>query len=394
MQTKMVSFSSTEIAFRIKSNRDLWRAYILFKAISNGTLVSIGGFISRLAIQMRLPINWIVKPTIYSHFCGGETISDCLPTVQKLSDHNVQSVLDYSVEGKESASEIELALEETLRTIENAADNPNIPFAVFKPTAFSISSVLEKKSAGMDLTEDEQAEAEQFRRRVGKLCSAAHEKDVRIMIDAEDVCYQDFIDEVIMEMMEKYNREKAIVYNTYQMYRWDRMEVFRKDLEKAREKGFNLGLKFVRGAYMERERERAERLGYPSPIHPDKESTDRDYDAALKFAMENIDKVAIFNGTHNEKSSLYLARLMQEHNIPMDDKRCYFSQLYGMSDHISFNLANEGYRVAKYLPYGPVRSVLPYLIRRTEENTSIAGQTSRELKLVMDERKRRRMKRQ
>jgi len=334
-------------------------------------------------------MNWIVKPTIYSHFCGGETIEDCLQTVQKLAAYNVRSVLDYSVEGKENTEEIELALDETLRTVINAAGNKDIPFAVFKPTAFAISSVLEKKSSGAALTEEEKQEADHFCRRVDKLCRTAFENNVRIMIDAEDVCYQVFIDEVVMDMMETYNRKEAIVYNTYQMYRKDRMEKFRNDLRKAREGGFFMGIKFVRGAYMERERDRAEKLGYSSPIHPDKASTDRDFDAALKFAVENIDKVSIFNGTHNERSSLYLTRLMEEHNIPRDDERCYFSQLYGMSDHISFNLASEGELVAKYLPYGPVRSVLPYLIRRTEENTSIAGQTSRELKLVMAERKRR-----
>jgi proline dehydrogenase len=227
---------------------------------------------------------------------------------------------------------------------------------------------------------------------VETLCNTAFENDVRIMIDAEDVCYQDHIDEVVMEMMEKYNRQKAIVFNTYQMYRWDRMEKFRQDLKMAREKGYYLGIKFVRGAYMERERKRAQDEGYPSPIHPDKESTDRDYDAALKLAVENIDRVSIFNGTHNEKSSLYLTLLMEQNKIPAEDDRCWFSQLYGMSDHISFNLAHLGYNVAKYLPYGPVRHVLPYLIRRTEENTSIAGQTSRELSMIMEERNRRRKK--
>lgn len=385
----MISFNNTEIAFRIKSGSELRKAFILFKAISNRILVMAGGGLARLAISIRLPIGWIVKPTIYSHFCGGETIEDCLPTVQKLALHNVQSVLDYSVEGKEKTDEIESALEETLRTVFNAAGNKNIPFAVFKPTAFIRSSLLEKRSAGESLTESEQQETVHFRDRINKLCKTAYENDVRIMIDAEDVCYQDFIDEVVMEMMKKYNGQKAIVYNTFQMYRLDRMEQFKKDLNKARDEGFFLGIKFVRGAYMERERERAQRLGYPSPIHHDKAGTDRDYNAALRFAVENIDKVSIFNGTHNEESSLYLTRLMDEFNLARDDERCYFSQLYGMSDHISFNLADEGYRVAKYLPYGPVRSVLPYLIRRTEENTSIAGQTSRELSLIMTERRRR-----
>jgi proline dehydrogenase len=388
----MISFSSTEIAFKIKSNRDLWRANILFKAISNRTLVKVGGFLSNLAINIRIPISWIVKPTIYSHFCGGETIGDCIPTIRKLSGYNVKSVLDYSVEGGENPGQIQAAMEETLRTVINAKGNKDIPFAVFKPTAFIFNEVLKKRSLGDSLTTEEQEEADLFRQRVEKLCRTAFDNDVRIMIDAEDFCYQHYIDEVVMDMMEKYNRRKAIVFNTYQMYRWDRMDVFREDLDRAREKDFYLGIKFVRGAYMERERKRAEEGGYPSPIHPDKESTDRDYDAALKFAVENIDRVSIFNGTHNENSSMYLTRLMEQKSIRTDDDRCWFSQLYGMSDHISFNLAHLGYNVAKYLPYGPVRHVLPYLIRRTEENTSMAGQTSRELSLIMEERKRRRNK--
>jgi proline dehydrogenase len=388
----MISFESTEIAFRIKTDRELRKALFLFRAISSKGLVAIGGFFSRLAISIRLPISWIVKPTIYSHFCGGETIGDCLPTVEKLARYGVESVLDYSVEGGEDPEKIDAALEETLRTVHNAAGNENIPFAVFKPTAFCNNEVLRKKSSGEKLTPEEEQEAGRFRIRVERLCKTAYEKDVRIMIDAEDHCYQDHVDEVVNDMMEIYNKEKAIVYNTYQMYRWDRMDIFRKDLERARTKNFYLGIKFVRGAYMERERKRAEEQGYPSPIHPDKASTDRDYDSALKFAVENIDRVSIFNGTHNEKSSRYLAELMEEHNTEKNDPRCYFSQLYGMSDHISFNLAHEGYNVAKYLPYGPVRHVLPYLIRRTEENTSIAGQTSRELSLILKERQRRKGK--
>ncbi len=385
----MVSFDSTEIAFKIKSNNDLKKAHFLFKAISSRILVKVGGALSNFAIRIHFPIKWIVKPTIYSHFCGGETIEDCLPTVTKLSKFHVRSVLDYSVEGKENPEEIEAALNETLQTVENAARNEHIPFAVFKPTAFGSDDVLIRKSAGEKLTDEEEQGAKDFVSRVGKLCNKAFELQVPIMIDAEDYCYQKFIDEVVNDMMAKYNKEKAIIYNTYQMYRTDRMEMFRMDLEKAREGNYFLGIKFVRGAYMERERERAARLGYPSPIQPDKESTDKNYDAALKLAVENIDKVSIFNGTHNEKSSLYLAELMEEHGISKDDPRCYFSQLYGMSDNISFNLAHEGYNVAKYLPYGPVKSVIPYLIRRTEENTSIEGQTSRELNLIQGERKRR-----
>ncbi len=385
----MVSFDSTEIAFKIKSNKELNRAHFLFRAISSRFLVKVGGAMSNFAIRIHFPIKWIVKPTIYSHFCGGETIEDCLPTVSKLSKYNVHSILDYSVEGKENTEEIEAALNETLQTVQNAAKNENIPFAVFKPTAFGSDAVLAKKSAGEELNEEEEKASQEFISRIGKLCRTASELQVPIMIDAEDYCYQKFIDEVVNEMMAKHNKEKTIVYNTYQMYRTDRMDVFRNDLEKARKGNYFMGIKFVRGAYMERERERAARLGYTSPIHPDKESTDKYFDAALKFAVENIDKVSIFNGTHNENSSLYLTRLMEENGISKDDPRCYFSQLYGMSDHISFNLAHEGYNVAKYLPYGPVKSVIPYLIRRTEENTSIGGQTSRELSLIVQERDRR-----
>jgi len=385
----MVSFDSTEIAFRIKSDRELDKAYWLFRAISNRTLVRIGGFLSNLAINIRFPIRWVVKPTIYSHFCGGETIEDCLPTVTKLSQYNVKSILDYSVEGKEDPVEIQAALEETLHTLDNAAKNEFIPFTVFKPTAFAISEMLEKKSAAEPLSTEQEKEADNFRSRIDTLCKKAYDLKVPIMVDAENYCFQKFIDEMVMEMMEKYNRSHTIVYNTYQMYRWDRMGIFRHDLELARSQNFYLGIKFVRGAYMEKERERAERLGYPSPIHPDKESTDRDFNDALTFAVKNIDRVSIFNGTHNEKSSLHLAQLMEKHSIPKNDPRCYFSQLYGMSDHITFNLAHKSYNVAKYLPYGPVSSVLPYLIRRTEENTSIAGQTSREMNMIIRERKRR-----
>lgn len=386
---QMIQFNNTDIAFRIKSDRDLKRAYLLFRAISSRGLVRAGGLLSRLALNLRFPINWIVKPTIYRHFCGGETIEDCLQVVEKLSQYAVKSVLDYSVEGGEQPDQIEAALEETLRTVINAAGNRNIPFAVFKPTAFCQSEVLRKKNSEEPLNREEKEEADRFRSRVERLCRTAYEHGVRIMIDAEDYCFQEFVDEVVMEMAEKYNRSQAIVFNTYQMYRVDRMDVFKRDLKRAEQKNFYLGIKFVRGAYMEKERKRAAEMDYPSPIHPDKESTDRDFDAALKFAVENIARVSIFNGTHNEQSSLYLTSLMEEYNISRDDERCYFSQLYGMSDHISFNLAHEGYNVAKYLPYGPVRHVLPYLIRRTEENTSIAGQTNRELSLILRERKRR-----
>jgi proline dehydrogenase len=357
--------------------------------IASNSLVYIGKKSSRLALKLHLPVDWAVKPTIYAHFVGGETIDECKKNVRELENFNVKAILDYSVEGTESEEGIESAMSETLKTIYNAAKDPNVPFAVFKPTAFTKEIVLEKVSAGMKLTEEEKIEADNFRARVGKLCQTAYDNDVPILIDAEDTYFQNFIDEVVDYNMEKFNKKKAIVFNTYQMYRWDRLDVLEKAYNRAVEKGYYLGAKFVRGAYMERERARAAEKGYKDPIQPDKESTDRDYNEALKFCIERIDRISVFNGTHNEYSSIYMTELMEKHNLAKDDPRCWFSQLFGMSDHISFNLAHAGYNVAKYVPFGPVRSVLPYLIRRTEENTSIAGQTGRELSLIIKERERR-----
>ena len=385
----MLSFENTEIAFSSKSDKDLKRAQFLFKMISSNLLVNTGKYLSRFAMKTHLPVAWAVKPTIYRHFVGGETIEECMPNVRVIEKHNVKAILDYSIEGTETLEEINSAMEETLKTVFNAAKDENIPFAVFKPTAFTLETVLEKVRAGEKLSESEKMEANNFRQRVTKLCQTAFDNGVPILIDAEDVAYQNFIDEVVDANMEKFNKEKAIVFNTYQMYRVDRLEVLEKAYNRAVEKGYYLGAKFVRGAYMEKERARAAEGGYADPIHPDKDSTDRAYNAALKFCIERIDRISIFNGTHNEYSSRYMTELMAEHGIKKDDKRCWFSQLYGMSDHISFNLANEGYNVAKYMPFGPVRSVLPYLIRRTEENTSISGQTGRELGLILKEMERR-----
>lgn len=388
----MLSFENTEVAFKSRSDKDLRRAYLLFKLIANNSLVYIGKKLSNFALALNIPVGWAAKPTIYSLFVGGESIDECKDNVRILEKFKVKAILDYSVEGKESIQDINLAMEETLQTIFNASKDPNIPFAVFKPTAFTKEIVLEKVSAKLDLTEDEKKEADNFKERVAKLCQTAFDNNVPILIDAEDSWFQNFIDEVVYENMEKFNKDQAIVFNTYQMYRWDRLGKLEEAYETAVKKGYYLGAKFVRGAYMEKERARAEEKEYKDPIQPDKDSTDRDYNAALKFCIEHIDRISIFNGTHNEYSSHYMVELMEEHKIPKDDRRCWFSQLFGMSDHISFNLANEGFNVAKYVPFGPVKSVLPYLIRRTEENTSIAGQTSRELGLIMKERNRRKNK--
>lgn len=387
----MTGFENTEIAFAYKSDKELRKAYLLFKLVGSPLLVKLGKIATNILLYLRLPISWAIKPTIYSHFCGGETIGESTLVADRLKDYGVKVILDYSVEGKERPEDIRAALEETLRTIENAAGNPNIPFAVFKPTAFTTGNILEKVSAGKTLTEEESREAQAFKDRINTLCNTAYEKGVPILIDAEDSWFQKFIDDVVEEMMEKYNKKKAVVFNTLQMYRHDRLEFLKESHRKSVEGNYFLGIKFVRGAYMEKERERALELSYEDPINPDKEATDRMYDDGLRFTLENLDRISVFSGTHNEESNLLLPELMEEKGIAKDDERIWFSQLFGMSDHISFNLAEKGYNVAKYLPYGPVRNVLPYLIRRAEENTSIAGQTSRELELIMKERKRRKI---
>ncbi|MDF1574969.1 MAG: proline dehydrogenase family protein [Bacteroidales bacterium] len=386
---KEINFEDTKTAFRIKSDRDLRRAYILFKLISYPILVKIGNPVIKVFSALRIPVGWIVKPTAFKHFVGGETLEDCQGAVEKLKKANVYSILDYSVEGKETEKAINAALEETLRAVKNAGSNPDIPFAVFKPTAFGSHKALEILSS--DTTPDKKIleEGEKFRQRINTLCRTAYEHDIPIMIDAEDTYIQHFIDTVVMEMMQLYNKEKCIVFNTYQMYRHDRISILEKDIETARKEKFFLGAKFVRGAYMERERARAASMGYEDPIQPDRESTDRDYNLALKISMENLDVVSIFNGTHNEFSSKYLAEMMIGQGVDPADKRIWFSQLYGMSEHISFNLSAAGFNVAKYVPYGPVRFVLPYLMRRVEENTSVKGQTGRELALIKRERQRR-----
>ncbi len=384
-----IDFKNTETAFISKSDRDMKKALFLYKVMASPFITKTAKFLTQFALKIHFPVNWIVKPTIYNHFVGGETIKECEPAVKLIGDHGVKSILDYSVEGKESLEDIEKALKETLNSIENAGKFDNIPFAVFKPTAFTTSHILTKASSGEELTEEEQIEAQNFKERVKTLCQKAFDVGVPILIDAEDSWYQNFIDETVNEMMLLFNKEKAVVFNTWQMYRKDRLQNLKDTYEMAKEGNYFLGAKFVRGAYMEKERERAKEMGYESPIHETKEDTDKSYNDALRFSFEHREIISIFNGTHNEESSLLLAQLMEEHKIDKTDERFWFSQLYGMSDHISFNLGAAGYNVAKYLPYGPVKHVLPYLFRRAEENTSVKGQTSRELMLIRKEIKRR-----
>jgi len=385
----MLSFDNTEIAFRYKSNSDLSRARILFSTIANPGLVKVGKSLTYFALNLHLPIAWAIKPTLYKHFVGGETLEECEKTVRLLSKFNVNSILDYSVEGGKDHETMQRTLEETLRSVINAAKHPDIPFSVFKPTAFASQQVLTLASENVAVDEETAKAIRFFKDCVEILSKTAFENDIPIMIDAEDSWYQPFVDQVVTGMMEKYNKEKAIVYNTLQMYRTDRLDFLKESLRKAEEGNYYLGIKFVRGAYMEKERLRAAEKGYPSPIQPDKEATDQNYDAGIAFTLEHLDRISVFNGSHNEKSNLLLTELMEKKGLERNEKKIWFSQLYGMSDHISFNLADEGYNVTKYIPYGPVRNILPYLLRRAEENTSIAGQTGRELGLLEQERLRR-----
>ncbi len=388
----MIQFDNLETAFRYKSDQELKFAYWLFRMVGSPVLVKLGKAFTNLAITLHLPIAWLIKPTIYRHFCGGESIEECMKVSRNMEKYDVKCILDYSVEGGESPAAIRAAMDETLRTIENARINRSIPFTVFKPTAFTLEHILENGSNGKLISAEEMVEADLFRRRVETLCKAAFDAGVPIMVDAEDVKYQPFIDEVVTHMMEKYNQEKAIVYNTLQMYRTDRLQFLKESYDKAVEGNYFLGIKFVRGAYMERERARAQRNGYRSPINPDKPTTDQMYDDGLRFTLEHLDRISVFSGSHNENSNQLLTELMEKKGLEKNDPRIWFSQLFGMSDHVSFNLAAAGYNVAKYLPYGPVRHVLPYLIRRAEENTAVAGQSSRELQMARKEYLRRKKK--
>ncbi len=386
----MKLFENTEVAFSLKSDSQLERAYFLFKMIESQPLVRIGTAVTNFALKAHLPVEGLIRSTVFDHFCGGVTEEDCIPNIDNMYTKNVYSILDYSVEGKETEEQFDHALQKTLKTIEFAKEKEAIPFAVFKPTGFGRFALYQKITEGESLTVDEKSEWLRVVERYHTVCKVALDKDVPLLIDAEESWMQDAADNLIEELMEIYNTEKAIVFNTLQMYRHDRLDYLKELHQRAHQKGYHIGMKVVRGAYMEKERARALEKGYPSPICTDKKATDDNYNAAIIYLMEHS-KMALFAGTHNEESSSLLMDLAKKYNISSDDARMWFGQLYGMSDHISFNLANEGYNVAKYVPFGPVRDVMPYLIRRAEENTSVAGQTSRELNLIKTEKKRRKL---
>ena len=389
MKNNIVSFDNTEVAFSGKSDKDLNRAYWLFKMISYNWLVKISPPFVNAAIGLHLPIKGIVKSTIFKHFCGGETIGECEQTIEELGRYHIGTILDYSVEGKESEVDFELGLAQTLATIENAKGNKNIPFCVFKPTGFARFALLEKIQSKQTLSDSEKKEFEKFKARILKICQTGNDSSVPLYIDAEESWIQDVVDDLAQEMMMRYNKERVMIYNTIQLYRTDRFDFLQKTFEHAQQNNYFLGIKLVRGAYMEKERKRAVEMNYPSPIHSGKSSTDIAYDEALRFCVSHIDRISICCGTHNENSALLLTELMLKKVLPNNHPHIWFSQLYGMSDHISYNLAKLDYNVSKYVPYGPVTSVLPYLIRRAQENTSVKGQTGRELSLILMEKRRR-----
>ena len=382
----MLSFENTEIAFKSKSTPDLKRAYWLFKIVSSPIIVKIGKVATNFALSLRLPIRKIVKATIFKQFCGGESIEDCRNKMEELATFKVGTILDYSIEGKTTDEDFEKTVEIIIQTIQEGINNKNIPFAVFKVTGIGSINLLEMASdQNCILNESQIIELEGIKNRIDRICSAAHTAMIPVFIDAEESWIQAIIDTWALEMMLKYNLEKAIVYNTLQMYRHDRLEFLTSCSENAKKHGIKYGIKLVRGAYMEKERARAQKLGYPSPIYPDKNASDDAYNTALKFILEHEMLFALCAGTHNEESSLLLTQELERKQISRDNDKFYFAQLLGMSDHISFNLSNAGFKVAKYVPFGPVKEVMPYLLRRADENTSVAGQTGRELSLIIKE---------
>ncbi len=389
MSNSGVSFENTEKAFISKDNQELKHSLWLFKLMGNTTLVKVFSKLILFAIKIGLPVSLPIKLTIFKQFCGGESIEESKNVVYKLKVSNIGSILDYSVEGKENENDFCNTKDEILRIIKVAEANPAIPYTSLKLTGIARLSLLEKLNSKQELNKEEQFEFKKVRERLIEICNNASSSGVPIYFDAEESWIQDAIDTLAEEMMDINNKKTAIVLTTLQMYRWDRIEYLKGLIKKARDKNFRIGIKLVRGAYMEKENLRASQMGYKSPIQSNKENTDIDFDKAVDICLESIDIVTLCAGTHNEASTMHLVNKMAELKINNDHSHVYFSQLYGMSDHITYNLADAGYNVTKYLPYGPVKSVMPYLIRRVEENTGISGQMGRELRLIVEEKNRR-----
>ncbi|MHA7128991.1 proline dehydrogenase family protein [Algoriphagus namhaensis] len=378
-----ISFENLEVAFASKSDAELRRMHLVFALLDNKLISDVGIALTNFSFKLGLPVKGIMKQTMFGHFCGGETIAESIQACKKLAQYGIESILDLSVEGKGDEESFDKTTEEIHQTLIESAKTDYMPFGVFKVTGLGDYQLMIKRQNGAVFSPAESEAFERMRGRVDKLCKAAHDLGLKILVDAEESWFQNTIDDLAYEMMDKYNRSRCVVYNTYQMYRHDSLERLKKAHQIAEERAYFFGAKPVRGAYMEKERERAEEMGYPDPIQPNKAATDRDYDLALNYAIKH--GVYLVSGSHNENSNLLLTELMDEQGIDPDSDRVFFSQLYGMSDNISYNLANAGYRVVKYVPYGPVEKVMPYLTRRASENSSIAGQSSREFQLIKKE---------
>ena len=385
-------FNNTKRAFVLKSEKDLKRSIFIFKLMNIPFLVPISIFFANLALKLRLPIEWVIKKTIFEQFCGGVTQKDCLPLIKLMHSKHVFSVLDYSVEGKTDEEEFDKATQVKKDIIKFAAEQKEITFAVAKPTGLGRFEIWEKVSQKDELNTSEQAEWKRVKERVKELCQTAVDNDTRLMFDAEESWMQDAADDLIEEMMKIYNKEEAFIFNTLQCYRWDRLKYVKELHQKAQKENFKLGFKIVRGAYMEKENARAKRKGYQTPICEDKEATDVNYNAVMCYCIDNIEDMSIFIGTHNEVSTYMALQLMNQKGLKLDDSRIWFGQLYGMSDHISYNLGTECSNAIKLIPFGPVRDVVPYLFRRAQENSSVQGQSSRELSLLLEEKERRKGK--
>ena len=386
---KFVDFDQIEIAFKAKSDKALKKRHFIFSTMKWPWLVGMGTFMTRFSLSAGLPVKGLIKSTIFDIFCGGESLDHCVKTVAELESFGIGCIFDYSVEGEKTETGFDHTTEEILQTIHHASRSEVMKFAAFKVTGIGAFDLLAKIHAGESLSQEEQAAYDRVKDRVERICALANELGVTVLIDAEETWIQKPIDELTISMMEKYNKGKALVYYTFQMYCHAMLDNLKKLHVHAKENGYVLGAKLVRGAYMEKERERAVELNYADPIQPDKSSTDRDFNAAARYCVENIEEIGLFAGSHNEESNYRLTLLLEELGLSHSDDRVYFGQLYGMSDHISFNLAHSGYNVIKYVPYGPLKATIPYLIRRAEENTSVKGQSGRELILVKKELRRR-----
>lgn len=385
-----LDFSNTEIAFSNKTNNELIKTYRLFSLMKNRSLVRFGSWIGLLAIKWNLPFSkYAIRNTIFEQFVGGENLMDCQKAIEQLYKFDTLTILDYGAEGKSSEEELQEVMKETIKAVEMAASNNSVPSISTKLTGLVDNEILIKMNSGEPLSVVEESEKAKLIERIEAICSRAEELGVSVLIDAEESWMQIAIDQVVDQMMERHNKERVVVFNTYQLYRHDKLQQIKDDHQKALEEGYLLGVKFVRGAYMDKERERASEKGYPSPIHENKEAVDRDYDEAVRYCVENYETISSICATHNIESNRLQATLIEEKGIAPNHPHLNFCQLYGMSDYITFNLADAGFNVAKYVPYGPIEDVVPYLIRRAKENSSVTGEMGRELQFISKEKKRR-----